>query len=122
VIGWEDIVHFNESEFRCKHCGDCAMDMEFVSKLDGLRDRIGTPVVVTSGYRCPAHNAAVSSTGDHGPHTTGKAADIQVKPEKMRDLIDIAVELFPGIGLQLKGDHGSRYIHVDDLTRRAWTY
>jgi uncharacterized protein YcbK (DUF882 family) len=122
VIQWEDIVHFKESEFKCKHCGDSYMDMEFVSKLDGLRERIGTPVVVTSGYRCHAHNAAVSSTGAHGPHTTGKAADLQVKPEKFRDLLDLAVELFPGIGIQLKGDHASRFIHVDDLSRRVWSY
>jgi zinc D-Ala-D-Ala carboxypeptidase len=35
--------------------------------MDAVRDRLGQPIVVHSGYRCPAVNAAVggSKTSDH---------------------------------------------------------
>jgi len=44
--------------------------------LDPLRTAWGAPIVVNSGYRCPALNEAVggSKTSDH---MTGRAADIE---------------------------------------------
>ena len=44
--------------------------------LDPLRAAWGAPIVVNSGYRCPALNEAVggSKTSDH---MTGRAADIE---------------------------------------------
>lgn len=43
--------------------------------LDPLRERYGKPIIVNSGYRCPALNSAVggSKTSDH---LKGMAADI----------------------------------------------
>ena len=73
---WADIKHFDPSEFAC-HCGTCGsdgheMNIDFVAMLDDLRERCGFPFRVTSGYRCPAHNQQVSTTGPDGPHTTGR--------------------------------------------------
>ena len=47
--------------------------------LDPLREAYGKPIVVTSGYRCPALNKAVggSATSDH---MRGCAADIHGTP------------------------------------------
>ena len=47
--------------------------------LDPLREAYGKPIVVTSGYRCPALNKAVggSKTSDH---MKGCAADIHGTP------------------------------------------
>lgn len=47
--------------------------------LDPLRERIGQPISVNSGYRSPAVNRAVggSATSDH---MKGRAADIVVGP------------------------------------------
>lgn len=47
--------------------------------LDPLREAYGKPIVVTSGYRCPALNKAVggSKTSDH---MIGCAADIHGTP------------------------------------------
>lgn len=98
------------------------MNPAFMRKLDLLRDRLGAPVIITSGYRCPVHNGAVSHTGSDGPHTTGKASDVQTRPDKMRELVSLVVELFPGVGFQLKGDHKTRFVHVDDLSPRVWSY
>ncbi len=45
--------------------------------LQPLRDKLGKPVVVTSGYRSPAVNAAVGGARNSA-HMSGLAADIHV--------------------------------------------
>ena len=117
---WNKIKHFSRDEFVCACCGEEKMDQEFLHKLDGARDLLDIPFVITSGYRCPAHNSAVSSTGETGPHTTGKAADIALSGKNARDALVMLAHVFNGIGLNQKG--AGRFIHVDLLNRRIWTY
>lgn len=106
--------HFQISEFSCRHCGLNLMDHAFIDLLDELRERLGFPLPVSSGYRCPAHNRAVSTTGDTGPHTTGKAADLLVSHSRAYDVLCTAPLLgFTGIGLQQKSS--TRFIHLDTL-------
>lgn len=107
--------YFNRDEFKCHHCGENKMDEAFLVQLDELRHRCGFPLVITSGYRCPAHNQAVSTTGPKGPHTTGKAADLGVSRGQAYIVVRHAIDLnFWGIGIQQKG--ATRFIHVDTLT------
>lgn len=83
-------------------------------QLNALRGRYAFPFRVTSGYRCPDHNASVSSTGRSGPHTTGKAADIALeRREAFLVLSDAAQFGFTGIGVNQKGS--GRFIHLDML-------
>lgn len=119
-------VHFKMSEFACRHCGKNLMDGGFVHQLDALRDLCRFPLVVTSGYRCAAHNVAVSTTGPNGPHTTGRAVDLSVSRSKAFWLLHWAGVLnerarsvgkplvFTGIGTKQAGP--SRFIHLDNLT------
>lgn len=120
-MNW-DFKYFKESEFKCKHCGECKMDYDFVEKLDIVRGILQFPLKVSSGYRCPVHNMAVSTTGEDGPHTTGKASDILIAGPRAREFLTIAVKFFPGIGVQQKGNYATRFIHVDDLESRLWSY
>lgn len=131
---WADVQHFEPREFRCP-CGVCGsdgheMDVDFVIKLDQVRERLGIPMLVTSGYRCPSWNSQVSTTGQDGPHTTGRAADIHIYGGNAHRLI-LQASLggwFTGIGLQQKGEIRTRFIHLDDLAGPAhprpwiWTY
>ena len=120
-MNWDNIHHFKRSEFVCKcGCGQAEMDAAFIRKLETLRNELRFPLRVTSGYRCPDHNEKVSSTGRTGPHTTGKAADLALSYNGARKALTLISELFNGVGLNQKGE--SRFIHVDDLTRRIWTY
>lgn len=106
--------HFTLGEFACQHCGKVPMDAAFLQMLDDLRDLFGKALTVSSGYRCPQHNAAVSSTGLTGPHTTGHAADFAVSHADALELVRFALVLgFTGIGVQQKG--AGRFIHVDNL-------
>ena len=112
---WSHIKHFSKDEFKCKcGCNLVEMSKSFVLRLDHLRERMGTPLAVTSGYRCPQHNVQVSSSGLDGPHTTGRAADLRVMGHDAYRLLQRAPELgFTGIGVAQKGQ--SRFIHLDDL-------
>lgn len=107
--------YFKIEEFACKcGCGRAEMDPNFLTRLDTLRHELGFPLQVSSGYRCPKHNRNVSLTGDLGPHTTGRAADIFIHGEHAYNLLPIAVRLgFTGIGVSQRGS--SRFIHLDDL-------
>lgn len=98
-------------------------DPAFMEKVEALRRLYNRPMPVTSAARCPAHNAKVSSTGTTGPHTTGRAIDIGVRGADALDLVRVALSLggFTGIGVSQKGS--ARFIHFDDLPRKAiWSY
>lgn len=119
--------YFTLEEFTCRcGCGQADMNPVFLEWLDELRARAGFPLVVTSGYRCPAHNQAVSSTGPNGPHTTGKAADLAVDRGRARILMRLAECMDPpvqGLGIQQKGS--GRFLHLDLLDRpepTVWSY
>ena len=119
-MDWSNIEHFTEEEFKCPCCGEAPMDQSFMESLDFVRDTLGFPFIITSGYRCPDYNDSISSTGRDGPHTTGKAADIALSYGRARQALDLLVHEFNGLGLKQHGD--GRFIHVDLLESRVWTY
>ena len=52
--------NFTRDEFECQ-CGKCTaqmIDTELVDKLQHIRDVLGVPLKITSGYRCIVHNAS----------------------------------------------------------------
>ena len=128
-----DWPHFKAQELACRciyqDCPRHGMSEVFMVRLETLRQQFGAPLPVVSGFRCPAHNANVSTTGKDGPHTTGHAADIRVSGAAALRLIMLADGLgFTGYGLMQHGPHDSRFIHLDDLEAPAfprpalWTY
>lgn len=131
MTSWSDIRYFARGEFDCNcGCGRNDMQLDFVAKLDDLRTRLGVPLRVTSGYRCPLYNNVVSTTGENGPHTTGRAVDVQLAGANVHRLVMQASlgGWFSGIGLHQRGPHSKRFIHLDDLEApahprpRIWTY
>lgn len=121
--------YFNLDEFRCNCCLKNEISTDLVDALDAIREQLGFPLLISSGYRCPAHNARVSSTGDNGPHTTGLAADIKIAGRQAYALLDKALEWgFTGIGINQRGDMSKRFIHLDLLSEperfrpTIWTY
>jgi zinc D-Ala-D-Ala carboxypeptidase len=127
-----DYKYFNYKEFDqfdLEGSGEENMDKQFIAYLDELRKRCGFPLVVSSGYRTPAYNNAISTTGLRGAHTTGKACDIVVSPENVYRLLCevFSMGVFTGIGINQKGN--KRFVHLDILTHnegfprpRVWTY
>lgn len=71
--------HFKIEEFRCRCCGEvaCTENIESLVQavLDPAREKLGKPIYVNSGYRCPKHNAEVGGV-KNSQHLRGEAADI----------------------------------------------
>ncbi len=109
-------ANFRLSEFVCK-CGCGAVSLspafaELVARLQLLRDRVGRPVNVTSGYRCARHDAAVgtSSNPGQGPHTTGAAADVWWDGASVDEMAEAAKAAgFTGVGRYYEGG----FVHLD---------
>lgn len=59
-----------------------------VNVLQPLRDHFGEPIVVTSGYRCPAVNRAVGGSSTSF-HAKGFAADIKFEAKSERKISEI---------------------------------
>lgn len=58
---------------------------QLLDGLQGVRDDVGGPVVVTSGYRNPGHNAAVGGVSS-SRHQYGDAADLDAAGVSVEDL------------------------------------
>jgi uncharacterized protein YcbK (DUF882 family) len=56
--------------------------------LEPVRERLGKPIVVNSGFRCPIHNRAVGGA-TASQHMKGEAADLRIdgKPEVLAKTI-----------------------------------
>jgi uncharacterized protein YcbK (DUF882 family) len=120
---------FPDHELACKcGCGGGSeqMDHDFMRRLILMRREADFPFPLSSAYRCPAHNNAVSGTGYDGPHTTGAAVDINIHGERAVRVLGLAIKHgMTGLGISQKGNHGSRFIHVDRIegyTPRPWVW
>jgi uncharacterized protein YcbK (DUF882 family) len=84
------------------------MDGNFLDQLDKARGYAGTSFVISSGYRCPAHNKAVGGS-ETSSHLKGLAADIVVKNsgQRYKILSGLIKAGFNRIGI------GSTFIHAD---------
>lgn len=118
--------HFTLSEFVCSETADRkhidnTPTVEVVANLRALcrnvlepaRVSFGAPIYVTSGYRCPALNAAVGGKIT-SQHLRGEAADLQVQGVKnLRKLYNIIKS--HGVFDQLlyeTNKSGAKWIHV----------
>ena len=105
----EDWCNFTPNEMKCSHCGELKISSDLMDLLQQARKDLG-PLSITSGYRCPEHNANISKTGPSGPHTTGKAVDISVRNSQHRkQLIDYFAPEVTGLGI------AKSFIHIDIL-------
>ena len=90
---------FKEKEFACKCCGQLPLSTssgqaprENVKALvrevlDPVREKLGMPIVVNSGYRCEKHNKDVGGVRN-SQHLRGEAADIHCQDnERLKQLI-----------------------------------
>lgn len=70
--------HFKVREFACKDGSPIVfIDDYLVTILDILRNKLGKPVIITSGYRTPEWNKRCEGA-KYSYHMRGMAADIRV--------------------------------------------
>lgn len=92
---WDEIEHFDRSEFAC-HCGGKYCDgfpVEPKEKLVRVADRIRAqkkaPATVSSGVRCERHNANVGGVSN-SRHKLGKAMDFSIQGVSGSELLALA--------------------------------
>tara|TARA_Y100000401_G_C8326015_1_gene228343 strand:+ start:4563 stop:4955 length:393 start_codon:yes stop_codon:yes gene_type:complete len=124
--------NFKLKEFECKgkSCGNCNVPdkvyfnlVKVANQLQWLRDYLGKPIKINSGYRCPSHNEA-SGGVKLSKHTLGMASDISVKgvePEQVLATLEAGIQngdvLQGGLGLY------DTFVHYDIRGSRArWDY
>ena len=112
VTDWSKYPNFTKEEFNCSHTGKNNMTVEFMEKLQKLRNIFGKAIKITSGYRDPSHPSE-SKKAKPGTHSDGIACDIACDASTAYLIVKIAFELgFTGIGISQKNGI-PRFIHLD---------
>ena len=89
--------NFSLREFRCKDGTDVPEDLLdkvqlLAENLQRLRDRLGAPITVISGYRSPAYNRRVGGV-KRSQHLLATAADIKVRNHSPADVQGIVISM-----------------------------
>lgn len=107
-LGWEELA--------CRGTGRVYVDPRVPEAFERMREVIGRPLIVTSGYRSPEHNAAVGGA-TKSQHMLGTAIDVltaNVDPHKLQAAAEDAG--FTGVGTY--PDQG--FLHLDVGPHRTW--
>lgn len=107
--------HFRAREFQTGNCNIVIVSKILLSVLDTLREKIGEPIYINSGYRTPEHNKAVGgSTLSY--HMYGMAADIRADKHTPKQLYTILDKMLKGWGGL---EEHETFIHVD-VREKEW--
>lgn len=113
--------HFRQQEFKCKCCGKIHPTNPTPPEvvlfwLESAREHFGDrPVMITSGYRCPKHNAAVGGAST-SRHMEGDAVDFHVEgisPAEVYIYMDSIVGEGGGVGMY------DSFTHIDSRGYKA---
>ena len=89
--------NFSLHEFRCKDGTDVPEEFmchvqQLCMNLQVLRDHIGKPITIISGYRSPEYNKKIKGA-KRSQHLLAKAADIVVPGMTSLEVRDIIIQL-----------------------------
>lgn len=124
MINWEKYApYIKPVEVMCK-CGVCDVSSadnvkpELLDTLLDLRLEVGLPFNYSSVYRCPNHPIEAAKE-TIGTHVMGLAADIKGVNDFAFKLNKAAANhpKVKAIRFAQKGNHGSRFIHIDVYDR-----
>jgi uncharacterized protein YcbK (DUF882 family) len=89
------------------------------NNLQVLRDEVGKPIKITSGYRSPEHNAKVGGVKS-SRHITGEAADFKIAGMTPKEVAAV-IEKLIAAGKMEEGGIGiySTWVHYDHRNTKA---
>ena len=116
--------YFKISEFDSKDGAEMPSDVkvnviELIDNLNVLRQELGSPLYVNSGYRSPEHNKSIGGS-INSQHLTGKAADIrsnEYTPKQIKEKIEELIK----IGKMKQGGLSAynTFVHYDIRGKKA---
>ena len=114
--------NFTREEFKCPcGCNRQMVDSELVEKMQAVREKLGKPIKITSGYRCIPHNAAVKGSSG-SKHRYGMAADWRTENRSINPVaLGILAQAvgFGGIGIYWHSR--GAFVHADTRgTKATW--
>lgn len=120
---WRDVPashwrwkNFSPEEIACRGDGSIRINEEALDRLQALRDRLGRPMIVTSGYRSPEWNRKVGGA-KHSMHMAGAAFDISMVNHDPEEFERAAREAgFTGFGTYPRRN----FMHIDTGRPRRW--
>lgn len=125
---WEN---FTKEDLECSQTGKENPNVvdfsDLMDMVQDLRTWANVPFHVSSAYRASEHPIEarkIAKGGRAGQHSKA-AIDFRVKTTDCYRIVAKAFEMgFTGIGINLTGDNGSRFIHLDLRTSapRIWSY
>ena len=99
--------HFKVKEFRCKDGSDFVyIDDDLIEILESLRQFIGKPITIVSGFRTNAYNHKIGGA-ERSYHTQGMAADIYANISMTALAVYAAMMGARGIGIY------KDWVHID---------
>lgn len=107
--------HFKVREFACKDGSQVVfIDTHLVAILDILRNQVGKPVYINSGYRTPTRNKEVGGA-KYSYHMRGMAADIRVNGMAAKEIANKLNAIIPDeCGIIVY----STWVHIDTRTKK----
>jgi hypothetical protein len=130
--------HISDAEYRCG-CGKCAglppswtgvnhpdVYNQFFMDWEEIREEWGQPLIINSGFRCPAHNKAIGGE-PLSAHLWGLALDYAPEdPSKLSALYKVALDLHPefriGIYRTQKFIHCDVAYEISPIVVKEWKY
>lgn len=116
--------YFKLQEFNCKDGTKVPEEyyanvQELMDNLDVLREHLGHPITINSGYRSPDHNKSVGGA-QKSQHLTASAADIRLNVTT--SIVQKAIKQLMEDGEMKKGGLGiySNFTHYDIGKERTW--
>jgi len=116
--------NFSKSEFDSRDGAEMPVKVltniiELVVELQKLRDIIGVPITVNSGYRSPEHNKSIGGARN-SQHVLGCACDIVAKDISPNDLANIIEDLIDNGILKIGGlGRYNTFTHIDIRNHKA---
>lgn len=101
--------HFRAKEFQTGNCNIVIVSNVLLKILDDLREKIGEPIYINSGYRTPEHNKKIGGN-TLSYHMYGMAADIRADRHTPKQLYTILDEWLEGWGGL---EEHETFLHVD---------
>mgnify|MGYP000545338722 FL=1 len=106
--------NFAQREMICSYSGECWLDPASMNALQRLRDTVGVPLPISSGYRSENHPVEISKERG-GSHTLGQAFDVVCRGATAYKVVSVAMDCgFTGIGVNQSSE--GRFIHLDTIT------